>query len=134
MVTSVDDLRDRLGWLVGKLEYPECRSIRELRGGSYYWEVPLAADGKLAFLYAGEGAQYPGMLADLCPHFPALRQVLDGSDRIACAGGHARRPSDQLFSASDSGPERDGLWAIGTAVNVVLSTQWCSSRCSTCSS
>ena len=123
VVTSVDDLRDRLGWLVGKLENPECRSIRDARG-TYYWESPLAVAGKLAFLYAGEGAQYPGMLADLCPHFPELRKILDGSDRIAREGGHARRPSDQLFGGADASADRDGLWAIGTAVNVVLSTQW----------
>src|SRR5262249_55374261 len=76
----------------------------------------------LAFLYPGEGAQYPGMLADLCPHFPEVRRVLDTADRVATERGHARLPSELLYNhASDAHP---GLWVIESAVNLVLSTQW----------
>ncbi|WP_312281472.1 ACP S-malonyltransferase [Oscillibacter sp.] len=35
---------------------------------------------KLGFLYAGQGAQHPGMGADLYEKYPAFRSALDGAD------------------------------------------------------
>ena len=35
---------------------------------------------KLAFLYAGQGSQHPGMGADLYEAYPEFRAVLDGAD------------------------------------------------------
>ena len=119
VVGSAADLKDRLGFLVTRLADPACRSIRDARG-TYFWDEPLAGPGRLAFLFPGEGSQYPGMLADLCSHFPEVRALFDKADRIALARGHALRPSDQLFGGAGG----DGLWTIGTAVNAVLSAQW----------
>ncbi|MBK1615582.1 beta-ketoacyl synthase [Rubrivivax gelatinosus] len=45
------------------------------RGGVCYSPRPL--DGKLAFLFPGEGSQYLGMFADLAPCFDELREWLD---------------------------------------------------------
>ncbi len=81
-----------------------------------------AGQGRLAFLYPGEGSQYPRMLADLCPHFPEVRRRLDVADRIALERGLERLPSSQLFDAEAS--DDSALFGVGTAVNVVLSTQW----------
>ena len=121
VVRSTAELRDRLRSLVGRVADPGCASIRDAKG-TYFWLEPLSGPGRLAFLYPGEGSQYPGMLADLCPHFPELRAVLDTSDRVAAENGQDRRPSDLLFGGGDG---RDaGIWAIETAVNVVLSSQW----------
>jgi acyl transferase domain-containing protein len=121
VVGSTADLRDRLRFLIGRLEDPSCRSVRDARG-TYFFDEPLAGPGRLAFLYPGEGSQYPGMLADLCPHFPEVRRVVDTSDRVADEQGHAWRPSDLLFGPGRR--EHDGLFTIGTAVNVVLSAHW----------
>ena len=119
VVGSTKDLCDRLREVVEKLSAGNCRSIRDARG-TYFWEEPLARDGKLAFLFPGEGSQYTGMLADLCPHFPEIRGALDTSDRVAIERGHARLPSEELFGM---GGEEAGIWSIGTAVNVVLTSQ-----------
>ena len=37
----------------------------------------------LAFLYAGQGTQHPGMGADLYEAYPAFRAVVDGADAVA---------------------------------------------------
>lgn len=120
VVESPADLRDRLRAVMSRLRDPNCRSLRDARG-TYFWEEPLAGPGRLAFLYPGEGSQYPRMLADLFPHFPELWPVFDTADRIALERGRERLPSELLFgSTSDDA----GLWAIDTAVTVVLTSQW----------
>ena len=116
---STADFRKRLSTAIDHVADPKCRSKRDA-SGTYFWDEPLAGPGRLAFLYPGEGSQYPGMLADLCPHFPELRAALDTADRVALRSGHDLLPSDQLFSKSEGA----GLWQIETAVNVVLSSQW----------
>src|SRR5262249_20818423 len=121
VVKSPAELSDRLRMLLARLGDPACQSIRDARG-TYFWEDPLARKGSLAFLFPGEGSQYPGMLADLCPHFPEVRALFDTADRLARAQNQDRLPSDVLFGRSN---ESDAdLWQIGTAVNVVLSAQW----------
>ncbi len=121
VVGSTADLSTRLKMLLARIANPTCRSVRDARG-SYFWEESLSSPGRLAFLFPGEGSQYPGMLADLCPHFPEVRAVLDTSERIALEQGHRHRPSEQLFGASKE--FEAGLWDVETAVNVVLSSQW----------
>jgi len=121
VVPSTDVLRERLQAVVKRLADPSCRSIRDARG-IYFWEEPLGGPGSLAFLFPGEGSQYPGMLADLCPHFPEVRKLFDTSDRIAMEQGRDRLPSDILFGPTAQ--EDSELWEIGAAVNVVLSAQW----------
>jgi acyl transferase domain-containing protein len=120
---SAADLRARLHALAGRLADPNCRSIRDAKG-TYFWDEPMAGEGRLAFLFPGEGSQYPGMLADLCPHFPEVRSVLDTAERLAHKRGLERLPSEQLFGGRDRDLDGEGLWAIGTAVSVVLASQW----------
>ncbi len=122
VVRSTADLRDRLRAAVARLDDPACVSIRDAKG-TYFWREPLAGPGRLAFLYPGEGAQYPGMLADLCPHFPEVRAALDVADRVALRRGLRGLPGEQLYGDGSSDADA-GFWAIDTAVNVVLSSQW----------
>ncbi len=120
---SPAELVDRLKGVVSTLGDPRKRTIRDGRG--VYFVEPKLLDGqpgRLAFLFPGEGSQYPGMLAELALHFPEVVGRLDIADRIALELGETTLPSEQLFSASDDdGP---GLWQTATAVNVVLSAQW----------
>ena len=121
VAASQDELAAHLAAIEPRLREPSCRQVRDARG-LYYWEQPLGGEGTLAFLFPGEGSQYPGMLADLCPHFPELRAVLDTADRIARESGEVVPPSHHLFGSSGSSPV--ALWAIDTAVIAVLSSQW----------
>ena len=121
VASSLGDLATRLKAALAKLQDPSCRSIRDSRG-AYFWERPEGRSPRLAFLFPGEGSQYRGMMADLCPHFPELRALFDTSDRIAREAGAEVWPSEHLF-----GPEADqgeSLWGAEVAVNVVLSSQW----------
>jgi malonyl CoA-acyl carrier protein transacylase/phosphopantetheinyl transferase len=119
VVESVEDLIARLDAVANRLADLSCQSIRDGRG-TYYWERPLGRSGGVAFLFPGEGSQYPGMLADLCPHFPEVRALFDTSDRLAIESGAVVGPSEALFGASDD----PAIWEMGTAVNVLLSAQW----------
>ena len=121
VAASRDELLAQLTAIEPRLRDPACRQVRDARG-LYFWAQPLGCDGTLAFLFPGEGSQYPGMLADLCPHFPELRAVLDTADRIARESGENVPPSHHLFGSSDSRPE--ALWATDTAVTAVLASQW----------
>ncbi len=121
VVKSIADLIDRLEGLLPRLADPACRSIRDSRG-AYFWAEPLGSQGKLAFLFPGEGSQYPGMLADLCLHFPEVRALFDTADRLAMESGAIEPPSKRLFGI-DSQNDRT-LWESGTAVNLVLNAQW----------
>jgi acyl transferase domain-containing protein/phosphopantetheinyl transferase len=123
VASSPSDLAQRLAAVLPRLRDPACRALRDGRG-AYYWDEPLgdAGAGRLAFLFPGEGSQYPGMLADLCFHFPEIRRLFDTSDRIALELGQAMPPSEHLFGNPAAADPR--LWSAPTAVNVVLSSQW----------
>lgn len=71
---SCEQLRERLQQALDKISAAPDSNFRT-RQGLYYGASPLA--GKVCFLYPGEGAQYSGMLADLCMQFPQLRSWFD---------------------------------------------------------
>jgi acyl transferase domain-containing protein/phosphopantetheinyl transferase len=123
VASSLAELTARLTSILPRLADPACRSIRDGRG-IYFWDEPLLLhrSGGLAFLFPGEGSQYPGMLADLCFHFPEVRAMFDTADRIARDLGETVPPSEHLFAPVAEGDEK--LWSTATAVNVVLNAQW----------
>jgi malonyl CoA-acyl carrier protein transacylase len=67
---------------------PKCKQVRDTNG-LYFFETPLATQGSLALLFPGEGAQYPGMLADLCGVFPEVEDTFSWCDRLAAESGRA---------------------------------------------
>jgi malonyl CoA-acyl carrier protein transacylase len=123
VASSPADLAGRLSAVLARLEGPAGRPIGDGRG-TYHWDEPLGLSGGLAFLFPGEGSQYPGMLADLCVHFPEVRRLFDTSDRIALELGDAVPPSEFLFGSGSAAGGDAELWSAPTAVNVVLSAQW----------
>jgi acyl transferase domain-containing protein/phosphopantetheinyl transferase len=80
VATSLADLRAKLDKAVERLERPGCRRIKGM-SGIYYESEPLGRDGKVVLVFPGEGAQYPGMLADLCLRFPEVRAAFDDVHR-----------------------------------------------------
>jgi acyl transferase domain-containing protein/phosphopantetheinyl transferase (holo-ACP synthase) len=97
VASSLADLAKKLGMAADRLATDNCKKIKHA-SGIYFTTTPLAADGgKLAFLFPGEGAQYPGMLADLCLQFPEVREVFDRADRVQAATGRTELPSDLIY-------------------------------------
>ncbi len=82
---DMHDLREKLVWIRTKLtsNLPE---RWQSRNGIYYGHDQ--SPGKTAFLFPGEGSQYPNMLADLCLHFPKVRAWFDFLDDTF----HGERP------------------------------------------
>ncbi len=89
VATSHTDLLTKLRRAADRLADPKCKQIRDA-AGIYYAGQPLYTQGTLALLFPGEGAQYPGMLADLCGVFPEVEDTFAWCDRLAAEAG---RPS-----------------------------------------
>jgi acyl transferase domain-containing protein/phosphopantetheinyl transferase len=124
VAASGEDLGQKLAHAQRRLADPRCQQIKDSRG-IYFFEEPLSRQGKLAFLFPGEGAQYENMLLDLCLHFPEVRTCFDLADRAFIDHSRNYLPSDYIFPrALVSEPERGMveklLWKIDGAVEAVL--------------
>ncbi|HEX4612681.1 MAG TPA: polyketide synthase dehydratase domain-containing protein [Urbifossiella sp.] len=83
---SPADLATKLRRAVGRIADPECQQVRDTNG-IYFFARPLALEGSVALLFPGEGAQYLGMLADLCGIFPEVEETFAWSDQLAADAG-----------------------------------------------
>ncbi len=94
------------------------------RAGIYYTDKPLARDGTVAFLLPGEGAQYAGMLSELCMHFDEVRRWFDRADRAFAERGREPLPSRIVFPPPHLSPEERrsveaALWSMEYALPLV---------------
>lgn len=125
---SVADLQTRLGRAAERLADPRCRQIKDSRG-SYYFDEPLHARGKLAFLFPGEGGQYLNMLRDLFPHFPEVRAHFEQCDRLSVQGGRSEPISRAILlpdtaTAEERQRAERVLWRLDNAIASILITDW----------
>lgn len=85
---SEDDLQNKLEQAIEKISRPDARPFKT-RAGMHYGVGDPA--GKLCLLFPGEGSQYPNMLAELCVHFPQVRDWFDFIERNALRRGSDSR-------------------------------------------
>ena len=121
---NAQDLSQKLARASSRLSDPACSKIKEVQG-IYFFEQALAQSGRLAFMFPGEGSQYPNMLADLCIHFPVVRQVFDLVDRALSGNNRALGLGELVFPwPSFSEKERraavERLWHMQTAVEALF--------------
>jgi malonyl CoA-acyl carrier protein transacylase/phosphopantetheinyl transferase len=127
---SMAELQARLTAAVQRLADPARAQIKDSLG-IYYFDRPLYREGSLALLFPGEGAQYLNMLADLCPHFPEVKQSFDHGDRLADRASPADRPAfSRVFLVADNAPPEEraeaerALRELDHAMFSVLLADW----------
>lgn len=125
VASSLQELEKKLAYALNRLADSQCMMIKA-KEGIYFFEEPLKRDGKLAFIFPGEGSQYVNMLSDLCIHFPEVRAYFDRIDRAFINHKNEYLPSQLIFPPPAVKPDRDGgviqdkLWQIEGAVSAVI--------------
>ncbi len=122
---SVAELQKRLARSRERLHRPDCTQLRDSLG-IYYFEEPLYPQGKIAFLFPGEGAQYINMAGDLCAHFPEVADAFARCDDAARRAHHPRGSLSRVFqlpphaSAEEFAQAENELRQLGNAMCSVL--------------
>jgi acyl transferase domain-containing protein/phosphopantetheinyl transferase len=119
---DVPDLQAKVHHVVEKLKNSK-RTRLQTRTGVYYAQSDSTAKlGKIAFLFPGEGAQYPNMLADLCLYFPKVRAWFDFLDEIF-AGTREHPPSHFIFPPPTGLTDRQRLLVTEKLYSLDLATE-----------
>jgi malonyl CoA-acyl carrier protein transacylase len=127
IAATAEEAVSRLERAVGRLVDPRCRSLRDA-AGIYFAAEPLHPNGKIAFLFPGEGAQYPGMLREVGDAFPEVAAFFAECDAaLVRAGG---RPLTGLFAvppdtgARERARAEEELRRLDSAMLSVLMADW----------
>jgi acyl transferase domain-containing protein/NAD(P)H-dependent flavin oxidoreductase YrpB (nitropropane dioxygenase family)/acyl carrier protein len=102
VASTLDDLEDKLGAALKLIAAGDAAS--DPRG--IYFAAKPAADGKVAFLFPGQGSQYPDMLAQAAMAFPEVRLVLDRAERVL-AGDLDKPLGKFIYPPSPFTPEQE---------------------------
>ncbi|MCA1601958.1 MAG: SDR family NAD(P)-dependent oxidoreductase [Acidobacteria bacterium] len=79
VASSLEDLETKIAWAKISLNKGD-GSFRDPRG-IYYSAKPLGPDGKVAFVFPGQGSQSVNMLRDLVVAYPGLRSVFEHANQ-----------------------------------------------------
>ncbi|PWT96958.1 MAG: hypothetical protein C5B53_08640 [Candidatus Melainabacteria bacterium] len=130
--SSVDELKEKMEFALAALssDRPLSEIVSNAEQRNVYFSVDSdVAAGKMAFVLPGLGAAYPGMLTELCLHFPEVRQIFDFVDDLAAKSGSGAPPSRKIFPYPDFGLNGFGqssatLASMDAAVVTVIMAEW----------
>ena len=116
VASSVEDLLSKLEITRELLGSPTEPYLHDPRG-IFLATEELDSEAKLAFLFPGQGSQYPHMLRDLTLHLPEIRQSLELANQIL-ADRLPRKLSDYMFPppAFDAAAEEEQMRALTDTV------------------
>ena len=106
VASSLSDLRQRLSMYRELSDDGQGNGAGEAQGIYFSNHHPRNED-KLAFLFPGQGSQYPEMLSELAIHFPEVRREFEAADRVL-AGRFAVLLAVMCFPRPDSTLKRTG--------------------------
>lgn len=120
IASSQEELAKKISHTVERLQDESRNRIKD-RSGIYFFEKQLAREGKLAFLFPGEGSQYVNMLADLCLSFPEARACFDLLDRAYADHPRGYLPSHFIFPPTPQAKKEaeQTIFAMEGAVDAV---------------
>lgn len=81
VAASIDDLKQKLVTARKSLVQSEVARINDPRG-IYFAQEALDSQARVAFLFPGQGSQYPHMLQDLLIHFPEMQEVFERATAV----------------------------------------------------
>ncbi|MDY6823094.1 MAG: beta-ketoacyl synthase N-terminal-like domain-containing protein [Thermodesulfobacteriota bacterium] len=125
---SAEDLAKKLDYAVTRLQAPNCKKIKDIKG-IYYFGSPLGKTGKVVFMFPGEGAAYTNMMMDLCLQFPAVRDAFDTMNMTIAGREKKSRylPSQFIFPATllseaEAGALEDEFWKVDSGLQAILTS------------
>ncbi|MGD9644556.1 MAG: acyltransferase domain-containing protein [Pirellulales bacterium] len=128
VAASTEELAVRLTRATQRLNDHACQQIQD-GVGIYYAASPLAVGGRVAWLFPGEGAQYPNMLGDLANCFPHVRDCANTIGQFDRGSDGTLTVSDLLVLPADASPEmraaaEQQLRGIDDGICAVLAADW----------
>src|SRR3989441_1067692 len=104
VAASADDLKKKIASALERLR-AGAASIFD-PAGVYFTETPFGKGGRIAFLFPGQGSQYPDMLRDLAVRFPEVRSEFERAD-AALAGRLPAPLGGRVFPPPSFTPEQE---------------------------
>jgi acyl transferase domain-containing protein/NAD(P)H-dependent flavin oxidoreductase YrpB (nitropropane dioxygenase family)/NAD(P)-dependent dehydrogenase (short-subunit alcohol dehydrogenase family) len=102
IATSLTDLKDKLEVALNAI--PKDATLHDPRG--IHFATKPASNAKVAFLFPGQGSQYPDMLAQQAMAFSEVREVLDRAERTLA--GQLDKPLGKfIYPPSPFGPDQE---------------------------
>ena len=104
VATSLNDLREKLEIALAAI--PKSGDSFSDPRGIYFAEKAGNSAGRIAFLFPGQGSQYPDMLSQLAVVFPEVREVLDRAEQTL-ANSLDRPLGKLIYPPSPFTPEQE---------------------------